>query len=1275
MNTTSASLTFTETQDKYKKHLKEKALTSKTSEWNINYIKDKSEQKYIEKVTENLEHVNTINTNTPSTPSLSTLVLENNFEAKRMSSSENREEPSGTSSSQGSFYLNSIETAEFIKQNIHQRECILFVPKEANKCKCGRAEAEHVKDVKKAEPSIEWKAKDHTKTMPCFCFGQIQFRGFGGSMTTPLYARIDTDSKCQDVWELMIEKWKMPIPRLLISVTGGAQRFELKPRLSAILKQGLIEAALNTGAWIITGGTKSGVMEFVGEAVKDHMTIKGSSSDDILVALGVVTWGIVGNKDALKGGDDGFGLWPAEYESGKLSPKATALDPNHTHFLLVDDGSEGMFGREIPFRSRFEKFISDLNPPGVSKDQEIHIPNVLIVVEGGVGTIDTVRESLANETPVVLIKGSGRAADYLATSFDDATKDPELKFVKEADIKKIFDLKDDEKVKKCVQSLKDCFKSDRMGYLNIFDLEKSTSFKDIDREILYALLKANKSDCKSQLALALAWRRCDVAQQQIFTSENRSQWTPDVLNNAMFTALVQDQTDFVQLLLDNGVDIKKFLTLETLWNLYYNCINLHTTEAAIMKDMIKKVKGNNVKKCHWLSCLCCCPSELSNVNSDLLVKVNSTVANLLEDQSFNFYESEHFTMHGDVPTKPEMKWLAKESSRRQSSKEEFAAAYQNVPLLKDQVTSDFEYPARDLFIFAVLFNRQNMAKLFLKIGSDQIGMSLLGSSILKALSKKAAGDEETALSEDLLAHSCNLELFAKAALNECYLRSKQDAHTLLYREMKQLGNMSILLLVDRQDLMDFAEHPACQTKLTSLWKGHLSPKTSVKKIVLTCFFPILILTLKFLQPKYENSTNMNKVSPVRCLPRKKEKSFSKYTEVKVGFSKDTINVFSAIYKFYSAPVIKFTNNIVAYLVLLGLFSYFLLTNMSPVSQSDSPSIIEYIVWAWFITLFLEEIRQVIEIQQKSFCYKLSIWWNNSWNHFDLLMYILMIVSVILRYILEGEDFVYARIVYSITLVMLYLRFMQFYFAEQNMGPKVIMIRRMLTDLTFFFFILIVFILAFGVAYHVNMFPNQTKDWSILYTVFLYPYFQIYGELFLDDLKGKDDGDGCTKNQSIWETDPTQRCPEKNAIVYIFLSIYLVLINILLINLLIAMFSYTFQKVQDNSTKVWRFHRISLVNEYFDRPSLVPPLIVINHLWRILCFIFPCFGKHENFGVKLSEDAIKRLRLFEKAAVETCLLQAATKEKDLLENQVASTVSRLDYVMDELHRIKEIIQNK
>lgn len=40
------------------------------------------------------------------------------------------------------------------------------------------------------------------------------------------------------------------------------------------------------------------------------------------------------------------------------------------------------------------------------------------------------------------------------------------------------------------------------------------------------------------------------------------------LYDAMFVALVQDKPDFVQLFLDNGVELKKFLNIKTLWKLY-----------------------------------------------------------------------------------------------------------------------------------------------------------------------------------------------------------------------------------------------------------------------------------------------------------------------------------------------------------------------------------------------------------------------------------------------------------------------------------------------------------------------------------------------------------------------------------------------------------------------------------------------------------------------------------------------------------------------------------
>ena len=47
------------------------------------------------------------------------------------------------------------------------------------------------------------------------------------------------------------------------------------------------------------------------------------------------------------------------------------------------------------------------------------VPSVLLVLEGGTGTIDTVYEACQNCIPVVLIKGSGRATDVLAYAHEN----------------------------------------------------------------------------------------------------------------------------------------------------------------------------------------------------------------------------------------------------------------------------------------------------------------------------------------------------------------------------------------------------------------------------------------------------------------------------------------------------------------------------------------------------------------------------------------------------------------------------------------------------------------------------------------------------------------------------------------------------------------------------------------------------------------------------------------------------------------------------------------
>ena len=51
----------------------------------------------------------------------------------------------------------------------------------------------------------------------------------------------------------------------------------------------------------MTGGTGTGVMEFVGEGIRDHIITFGKR--DNIVALGIPTWGAVAMNEALDGDD------------------------------------------------------------------------------------------------------------------------------------------------------------------------------------------------------------------------------------------------------------------------------------------------------------------------------------------------------------------------------------------------------------------------------------------------------------------------------------------------------------------------------------------------------------------------------------------------------------------------------------------------------------------------------------------------------------------------------------------------------------------------------------------------------------------------------------------------------------------------------------------------------------------------------------------------------------------------------------------------------------
>ena len=57
-------------------------------------------------------------------------------------------------------------------------------------------------------------------------------------------------------------------PYLALSLIGGAKNFRMEGKKKETFKRGLIEAARSTNALILTGGTNTGSMKLMGEAVR-----------------------------------------------------------------------------------------------------------------------------------------------------------------------------------------------------------------------------------------------------------------------------------------------------------------------------------------------------------------------------------------------------------------------------------------------------------------------------------------------------------------------------------------------------------------------------------------------------------------------------------------------------------------------------------------------------------------------------------------------------------------------------------------------------------------------------------------------------------------------------------------------------------------------------------------------------------------------------------------------------------------------------------------------
>jgi len=253
----------------------------------------------------------------------------------------------------------------------------------------------------------------------------------------------------------------------------------------------------------------------------------------------------------------------------------------------------------------------------------------------------------------------------------------------------------------------------------------------------------------------------------------------------------------------------------------------------------------------------------------------------------------------------------------------------------------------------------------------------------------------------------------------------------------------------------------------------------------------------------------------------------------------------------------------------------------------------------------------------------------------------------------------AQYCYVITFVLFCVKTLELCTASKNLGPKVKTVVGVMGDLMFFMIILTPFMFGFGVACQSIMYTNEWRFDEVFFGTFVKPFYSMFGELWLGentnyyftdsiprkrqqdlqlifdnainegDPSGLDDLDSVTCTNTIekekFETFQTAmaehgkvliRCPHKSQMTWAMMGAYQIIAHALLLNLLIAVFTNTYTRINTDAALVWKFQRYDLLKTYHARSPVIPPFNLIMFPFQIIFYLIGKCNSESDFESRL-----------------------------------------------------------
>ncbi|KAI1718715.1 ion transport protein [Ditylenchus destructor] len=1177
-----------------------------------------------------------------------------------------------------------LSETSWIERVFQKRECIKFIPEQqSDRCGCGRLSSHHsqlalsrfttsVTRPSAVNASKKWTIGSHTTASPTDAFGVIEFQG-GTHAHKAQYIRLAFDSNPADVMHLMEKVWNLQRPRLVITIHGGMSNFKVADKLGRLFREGMLKAAETTGAWIITSGIDSGVVRHVARAL-DEAGISARMRSRV-VTIGIAPWGLLRRREKLLGKEVHV-TYDRHYFSDRRSRYAV-LNDRHSYFLLVDNGTVGRYGADIVLRKCFEDFLA--------KKQTLYcggnhrIPIVCVTLEGGLCTLNSIHQYLTSQPaiPVIICEGSGRVSDLLAIaeqSQDQEGNLPQNVRVQILDAINTMLCYDNTPAEAILEKIMKCVRFS--GLLTVFRLDED-SCHDVDHVILRALLKGQNLSPADQLSLTLAWDRVDIAKAEIF--QDGQEWPMQSLYSAMFDALTLNRVEFVQLLLENGVSMKKFLTIGRLEQLYnaepehlstlYHLIgdkplaSLDGSEGFTLPEIGVALMGN-AYRCHYTTRDF--KTRYEKYKGKTLIKRSASIGNL------------HLRLTSSSKSFP--------VRRKRGTQEK----EHSVP------DATFRYPFNDLMLWAVLTRRHEMAKCMWQHGEEAMAKALIAIRLYKCMSKEAADDyTEVEVSNLLREYANEFRECSYELLSHCYQQDDFMTMRLLTAEMPNWGNHTCLSLAVTANNKRFLAHP-CQSNV---------------KVVLAVLFPPTILLLDFktfaqqrtngnasirtpsdvkddyvderdhqtnivpdhtnfgsyissflgrkssithlfnrngvgknLVRQYSNEESAELMSREAATHNNKrvhimESKFTSQENATLNASRKTHGAESwpksKVWKrwlhdcvskfvlFYRAPITSFWIWSISFGLFMLLLIYVLLIEFPP-----EVSWAEWLIFAYVIGLGLEHFRKLLILESSSFMEKMRVfYYNRYWNILTSIAILTYFIGFALRFHKPAVH-TWSRVILASNSLLWHMKLFDFLSVHPRIGPYITMAGKMVLAMSYIIVMLLVTLMAFGVVRQSITFPHEKWNWILVRNIFYKPYFMLYGEVYAGEI------DTCG--------DEGTNCVPGGWIPPFVMVVFLLVANILLINMLIAIFNNIFNVTNAMSQQVWMFQRYEQVMEYRSTPIVPPPLTPLVHLAMFLRYLCKGNTPHvhstkntSDFAIKvyLEENELKKLRDFEEDSMD------------------------------------------